>query len=307
MADSRLLLPSFLATLMVASTASAFCRTTTCDPRQEECARDASNCIVEGVPLAWPDRCLSFGTQKDGSPLRGISYPEADRIFQEVFHTWQTADCGGGRTPSFRMYDIGARFGGILCDQPEFNDLGPNASIWMFRDDGWPYYDDQATLGLTTVQYEKSTGVILDADVEINSFGTPLTIGDTGIQSDLASIATHEAGHFLGLSHTNSPGATMIATYQPNSLDIRSLGPDDMDGICAAYPPERDVVECSGPYPPHGFTLYCGGGQRDEGFGGCAVHGAAERQGPHDAAALAAAGIVLALRRRQRARAANGR
>lgn len=290
-----------IAALLVTSRAGAYCRTTTCDPRQEDCVWD-NGCIVSGVPLAWPDRCLSFGTQKDGSALRHISYDTADHIFRGVFATWMSADCGGGSHPSFRMYDIGAPVGGIVCDQPEFNDSDPNASVWMFRDDSWPYYDDNATLGLTTVQYEKNTGVILDADVEINSFGTVLSTGDTNIQSDLASIATHEAGHFLGLSHSSDDHATMAAKYIPRSLDIRSLHPDDVAGICAAYPPGRNVPECTGPYPPHGFSRYCGGGGQDP-KGSCAMSQKSGTQSdPSDDFGILLGAVVLGLRLRRRAR-----
>lgn len=290
-----------LAALLITSRAGAYCRTTTCDPRQEHCDTK-EGCIVSGVPLAWPDRCLSFGAQKDGSVLRHISYDTADRIFRGVFATWMSADCGGGTHPSFRMYDIGAPVGGIVCDQPEFNDSDPNASVWMFRDDSWPYYEDNATLGLTTVQYEKNTGVILDADVEINSFGTVLSTGDTNIQSDLASIATHEAGHFLGLSHSNLEDATMYAKYLPRSLDIRSLHPDDVAGICATYPPDRNVPECTSPYPPHGFSRYCGPGGQDP-TGSCAMtpKSAADSDASDDLALLLIAAFVgMQLRRRAR-------
>lgn len=289
-----------LATLLIAGRAGAYCRTTTCDPRSEACEVDSTGCIVTGIPLVWPDRCLSFGTQKDGSHLRGIYYPEADRIFRGAFATWMAAECAGGAHPSFRMYDIGAPWGGIVCDQPEFNDSKPNASVWMFRDDAWPYYDDNATLGLTTVQYERNTGVILDADVEINSFGVVLSTSDTNIQSDLASIATHEAGHFLGLSHSNLPDATMNAKYQPKSLDIRSLHSDDIAGICAAYPPDRNVPECSAPYPPHGFSLYCGGGIQDPKNGCGMARRAREDADEHGSLAilLSAAAMAASVRRR---------
>lgn len=281
-----------------AESAHAFCRTTTCDPRTQQCERDGNGCIVNGVKLAWPGRCISFAAQKDGSPLRGISYDLANSIIRGVFTTWMNADCGGGRHPSIRVYDIGAPLGGVECAQPEFNDALPNASIWMFRDDDWPYYQDNATLGLTTVQYEKGTGVILDADVEINSKDTNLSTSDTNIQADLASIATHEAGHFLGLSHSPSANATMYARYEPRSLDIRILDPDDMEGICTAYPPDRDVVECDGPYPPHGFTQYCLGGIQDKKTG-CSV-----APPPSDSAAghFGLAGLVVGLARFRRRR-----
>lgn len=293
---------SFLAVaVLISGPAAAFCRTTTCDPRRDQCVSDEKGCITSGVALQWPSRCLSFGTQKDGSARTHIGYRDADQTFRSVFSTWMSADCGGGQHPSFVMYDIGAPYGGIECDQPEFNDDAPNASVWMFRDDAWPYTDENATLALTTVQYEKSTGVILDADVEINSFSSDLTIGDTTVHADLASIATHEAGHFLGLSHTPIKSATMYARYSPGDRDIRTLDTDDVNGICAIYPPDRNVPACDSPLPPHGFGRYCNEDVNVK--RGCAVGVPAPTREPGTSlgvyGALAALAVGLGARRRR--------
>jgi hypothetical protein len=270
---SPLTLAAGFAVFLVAARASAFCRTTTCDPKEETCAIE-NGCIIDGHPLYWREKCLSFGTQEGGSPLRGIPYATADHVFQLAFSAWTNAECDGTH-PSFKMWDLGP----IVCDQPEFNDLLPNANVWMFRDDGWPYENETETLALTTVLFEKSTGIILDADVEVNSWGvdnlTTCAPGDPGCPSnarvgkDLQAIATHEAGHFLGLSHSLVPGATMSAEYTKGDLDYRSLHDDDIAGICAIYPPDRDAVDCTSPHPAHGFSRYCGGGKADPGVSSC--------------------------------------
>jgi hypothetical protein len=53
---------------------------------------------------------------------------------------------------------------------------------------------------------------------------------------DLEAALTHELGHFLGLDHSDVPGATM----QPEAMgfgatDLRTLEADDIAGICAIY------------------------------------------------------------------------
>jgi hypothetical protein len=255
-----------LSMTLVAAQASAFCRTRTCDGNTEKCASD-NGCITDGQPLYWREKCLSFAAQEDGSPLRGISYATADRIFKAAFSAWTQASCEGGH-PSFRIWDLGP----VICAEPEFNDLLPNANVWMFRDHDWPYEHESDTLALTTVLFERSSGVILDADVEINSFNKDISVSDTSVKQDLQAIATHEAGHFLGLSHSPAKGATMSQAYVPGDLDYRSLHKDDEAGICDIYPPDRPGSDCISPHPAHGFSRYCGGGKPDPGVSACSCH-----------------------------------
>jgi hypothetical protein len=236
--------------------------------------------------------------QKDGS--KQVPYKEADRIFTAAFLQWQTANCGEGKHPSIEMWD----FGPVDCNEPEFNDFLPNANIWMFRDGGWPYHDDSQTLALTTVLFERGSGVILDADVEVNSAHMQPSTGNTKVQRDLQSIATHEAGHFLGLSHSLFPGATMQAQYTEGDLDYRSLSVDDAKGICAAYPPDRAVPVCAKPQPPHGFSKYCYGGEKaPKPPQGCAVSVASGLAGGSGAGLISVLSLAIAgLLRRKRAR-----
>jgi hypothetical protein len=291
-------------TCLVARDSKAYCRATTCDPKRETC-RAPEGCVIDGAPLHWESACLSFGVQRDASPLRHISFPVADAIIQSAFEQWMNAPCKGGGHPSFKMWDLGAPYGGIICDEPEFNSTKPNANVFIFRDKDWPYEDENSTLALTSTIFEKSSGALLDADVEINSFNNELTATSVSAQvgKDLASIVTHEAGHFLGMGHSLVKQATMFAQYSAGDLNYRSLDPDDEAGICAIYPPDRHPAACSAPSPAHGFSLYCGGGEDDgtASVSGCAV--SLPRTGRFDArgVALVAAALVLSrLRRRRR-------
>ena len=77
-------------------------------------------------------------------------------------------------------------------------------------------------------------GEILDADMLFNpavSFSTPTHAGDW----DLRSVATHEFGHMLGLSHSGVRTATMFFVQQPGTI-AATLKNDDMAAIAAAYP-----------------------------------------------------------------------
>lgn len=246
--------------LLSPSVASAYCRTTTCIPG-ENCEYDFSTgCAITGTPLEWKNPCISFGVQQDASPLREIGYDEAHGIIEGAFANWLAASCESGM-PAIDIADFGA----ISCDVPQYNQGGPNANVWMFRDDGW---DDgsgvataasetpSGTLAITIITFHPETGEIFDADVEVNSQQVPLTTGDTDVQFDLASIVTHEAGHFLGLSHSREPEAAMRAGYLPGTTTLRRLSADDQAGMCAIYPPDRELPKGSCT-PRHGFSSSC--------------------------------------------------
>jgi hypothetical protein len=288
---------TFLAALGFAGSASAYCRTTTCDSEKMECPP----CAAPGLPLYWRSSCVSFGVQQDGSPLRGITYDETHAIVAEAFQKWKSAQCAGG-TPSFEMADLGA----ISCGEPQYNQIAPNANVWMFRDDEWPYEDPDATdavrtskLAVTAVTFFPATGEIYDADVEINSKNLELTMSDENVEYDLESIVTHEAGHFLGLDHSLDGSSTMYDFYNPGDVGMRTLTPDDEAGICAAFPP-NDTKASSSCTPRHGFSSQC---EVDD-FGGGCCSTAPGRPTPADArahwlAALVAGlvGVVVARRR----------
>jgi Matrixin len=233
--------------------AHAYCRTTTCSPKTCVPSAECANCMTTGIPLYWPGGCTSFSIQYNGSSLRGITAKVAGQLIAVGLGQWMSADCGGGAKPSLALYQTQD----VACHQQEYNQDAPNANIWMFRDDAWPYTGSGSTLALTTVTFNVKTGEIFDADVEINSAKNPLTVGDENVQADLQSIVTHEAGHFLGLSHTCDTKATMFAQYGFGDTSLRSLGPDDIAGICEIYPPGTDATKCDAT-PRHGFSSDCG-------------------------------------------------
>jgi MYXO-CTERM domain-containing protein len=290
--------------IVLSAAAAAYCRTTTCDVPNapDDCTYDVNGCSTNGKPLYWPDGCGWFGVQKDASPRSHISYETFHSTVSNAFGKWSKANCAGGAVPSFAMEDTDALYGPVECPDHEFNKHAPNASAWMFRDDSWPYMDPGNTIALTSVSVDLTTGRILDADVEINSFGNRITTSDTNVGADLDSIVTHEAGHFLGLAHSSVATATMAPRYP--GISIRSLAPDDEEGICTVYPPGK-APACGPPEPLYGFSKYCGGvnpstGPQSGGDDGCTCSvGVTPPRRNFGALLGAMLGGVAALRRRR--------
>lgn len=260
-----------LSTLLAAPAASAFCRTTTCDPNnpKQDC-RIEGNCVVSGKPLAWRSSCVTVGVQQMGSPANGFSYDDVAGVVQSAFDTWMSARCGG-QPPSIDVQLLGP----VECGLSEYNSDAGNANVVLFRDGPWPYIGAQNALGLTTTRFDTQTGDLWDADIEINGENSSLSVGDPITGDDLLSVLTHEAGHFLGLSHSSDASATMRPVYDPtrDGSSFRSLDDDDVAGICAVYPPER-VPATTSCENRHGFSAQCGDDQPAKNESkGCSIGG----------------------------------
>jgi hypothetical protein len=244
-----------LAAFSSAADAAAFCLTRGCNDRTQDCEYDEHGCLTpsSGHLLHWGSSCISFDVQRDGSALRHIDYDAAHEAIRAGFSEWLNADCGEGVGPSLRVSD----FGPVECRTAEYNQDAPNANVFMFRDDGWPYENAIDTLALTTLIFNADTGEIYDADVEVNTFESDMSIDAAG-HGDIhfPSVITHEIGHFLGLSHSDITGSTMRPSYAPGATAMASIEQDDVDGICAALPAGREVHTDSCE-PRHGFSTEC--------------------------------------------------
>ena len=272
-------------------TASAFCRTTTCDPTLGECTPlDAPGCYSGGKPLVWTSRCVGFSVAHAAGP--GVSLDAFQATANAAFATWQAVSCDNAPV-SLSFTDNGV----AACDRVEYNDTKPNAHVILFRRDVWPYMSATSTIALTTVTFDRDTGEILDADMELNAIGNTFTTADTAVDADLQSIITHEAGHFIGFSHSSVHAATMYFSYEKGSTSLRHLDADDVAIACLAYPPKR-VAGCDAS-PKNGFSPQCASEQPAASVEktGCGCRTAASA--PTSLAWVAALGAIAALRRRR--------
>ena len=291
---------------MTAPAHAEYCRTKACDNHlgyddvwqtepDPSCAQAPNGCRYEGQPLYWPESCISFSVQQDGSKTQHIDFATAHDVISQAFVTWMSADCGGGATPAMRVDDLSP----ASCNHPEYNSEQGNANVFMFRDGDWPHEHAEDTLALTTITYNRENAQIFDADVEINSFMATFTVTDdpAAIRDDLLAVLTHETGHFLGLSHDDAMEATMYQSYRQGQTQQRDLSTTDIEGICAVYPPGGKVSseECT---PRHGLLRTCAVKESS----GCTI--TSERaNGAGSLGFVAALGLGLRLRRRQARRA----
>ncbi len=279
-------------TWLASSPAFAYCRTNSCDKmRGDVCTQDGSGCLEGGLPLAWASSCVTFAVQRNGSTRNNISADEFEQVIQNAFATWMNADCGDGLHPSIQVNSLGM----VSCGKVEYNKDQGNANIYVFRDDEWTAVGTGNALALTTVWYDWKTGEIYDADVEVNGTDGYITNGAPEDGDDLPSIITHESGHFLGLAHSFAPKATMSTYYERGVDNLRELSSDDVAGICAIYPPDREPASdnCQ---PRHGFSSSC---RHDD--SGCSLSaGSAPRSSLAATSALALLGATLLRRRRTR-------
>jgi len=276
--------------VLPARPALAYCRTTTCAVTSPpvECVRDLNNCWASGIPLFWRPRCLTFSVGAQGSPKLGLDYAAAEALVNKGFQLWPSASCAGLFAPSIEIQSRGPE----LCDRREYNSTGPNANAVLFRDAAWPY--DESIIALTSVVFNSRTGEILGADMEINSLVYPLS------PINVEYVVAHESGHFFGLDHSPDATAIMYFQYGLDRSDQPALQPDDLDAICAAYPPSRITPACTFEQPK-GFAADCGG----DVVASCAVAPAPRAaRGKRTAAwiaamAIAAAAALYRLRRRR--------
>jgi hypothetical protein len=249
---------------LAASPAAAYCRTVAAsvppnyDPVVQGCFGPASG--AGSYELYWKNLCVGYSLQQDASPMRGITLTQATAVAGQAFSTWSAAPCTAGGMPSIQFFDEGP----VECGAVNYNKDAANQHVIVFRDSGWPYDDSSNTLGLTTLTYDLTDGEIFDADMELNSHDYNLVLASPApVDSyDLASVITHEAGHFLGLAHSTDNTAVMYAHYHAGE---GTLTQDDIDGVCSIYPSGGLRVTSAGPLAGdacdptarHGFASEC--------------------------------------------------
>lgn len=132
----------------------------------------------------------------------------------------------------------------------------------------WPY--GSSVFALTVLTYNTCTGQVVDGDILLDGASHAFCSANCGTSAqDLRNTLTHEAGHLLGLDHSDQPLATMYFSAPAGEQIKASLYDDDRQGICAMYSggcgPQHS---CQAPSPaPPGDDGGCSAGGRAPGAG----------------------------------------
>jgi len=303
-----------LASVLLAGEARAWCRTSTVRPAPGECSS-------RGIPLMWCSACAGMSVNIEAS-----MYVPLETVRNEVAAAaarWSTVPCPGESMdpPAFELH--------VIDDTRVYSGInygGPNANAVWFNS-SWPRdsLHRPGTIAITIVSFDRRTGEILDADVELNQradqnpdgfvFSTGEPTPDT---ADLPTILTHELGHALGLGHSDQDRAVMWPTAGQGERRI-VLTSDDVEGVCDIYAfDRRPSRQCDPPGATVRPDLVCNdtpyGGLAPSADGGRVIGGCSVCAGPNASSgvwavvAAAFAGVVAARRRwRMRSSIVRGR
>ena len=189
--------------------------------------------ISSGTPLKWANNAASYqiATALGGSYFNSGQLSAIESTIQNAFAAWTGAPntsvsvtWKSGTLPSPLIANDGHNVICFNCSDAAFSDANGSSTD---------------TLAVTNISYQiSSQGTFLyDTDMLFNPavhYVLPPNAGAAdGSTVSLQTVATHEAGHFLGLDHSAVQRAVMFPYI---STLITTLSYDDVAAISSLYP-----------------------------------------------------------------------
>lgn len=211
---------------------------------------------TEGAELHWNRANVPYEFNASGSADMGPEvYPALDAGFQVWNDASQVDYSYAGCTSKGR--------GSVIDGGGDASSDGSSIVTWI--ESNWPY--GPGTIAITWT-YFFADGEIDEADMLMNGEDYFWTTSTGAADTDVQSITAHEAGHYLGLGHTDVASATMFATVDAGETSKRSLHADDIAGA--------EYIYGSGASSGATFDGECKGGGGGGGEGcGCTLEGTA--------------------------------
>jgi hypothetical protein len=192
------------------------------------------------VPVTWAERPVDYFVS-DRS-VGGVSVVAFEAALQRATSSWASAP---GSAINFRYL-------GRTAAQPLELD-GRNTVGFLTRT------DLEGVVGLTATLTDVISGELIEADMFLNA-AYDWSVADAGEEGrfDVESIALHEFGHMLGLSHSalgyfevTDTEARLAATeavmfpfaFDPGSTAGRQLKADDIAGVAEIYPESTHAAD----------------------------------------------------------------
>ncbi len=173
------------------------------------------------------DNNLSYVISADAAP--NITNGSDITAIQSAFAAWA----------AIANTDLVVNYGGTVVQKNA--DGLDHVNLVTFQDNTYNFSNLVLAVGLST-SFESDTtiaarvyrkGEIFDADMLFNPSKT-FKVGGVGPGVDIQSVATHEAGHMFGISHSTIQSATMFYAL-PGGFAARSLTTDDQLAYFKAY------------------------------------------------------------------------
>jgi hypothetical protein len=239
---------------------------------------DETTGYATGTPLVRPSGCVVLAVTDPLSP--DLSRDQLRSATTAAAQAWTdaSAGCGGG----FR-FDVQAATANPGVAGDGVNAVIFHKSNYCGSGSAKPRCDP-LSLAITWLYFVNAPGApddgrLYEADIEINGEAYDWDLGGD-VQAgrmDLQSVLTHELGHVVGLDHNcyeagfglprptddqgnpaptcgDAPPAVSAAVMYPvtsYAVERRTLGEDDVRGICALYPAGTSPT-CEGNLSPSG-------------------------------------------------------